>query len=154
MDKRDQKWQEREGRVVNVQTVVFDMLSISCDSQANIMVSLCQTQWDFWQNEAITHTTYSFDNLLRQLALGPLVIVHMRRQATESPSHFLKNFQNVSHVGQQTGVGCFGKLFPSILHVVLGTFVFQKKQKWKPAKTKELHTGLLCLLMNDRQNEM
>lgn len=40
-EKRDQKWREREGRVVNVQTVVLDMLSISCDSQANIMVPLC-----------------------------------------------------------------------------------------------------------------
>lgn len=38
--KRDQKWQEREGRVVNLQTVVFSMLSLSCDCRANIMVSM------------------------------------------------------------------------------------------------------------------
>lgn len=51
--KRDQKWQEREGRAVNLQTVVLGMPGVSCDSQANIMVWLCVTQWEFWQNGAI-----------------------------------------------------------------------------------------------------
>lgn len=64
MRTREQKWQEREGRVVNLQTVVFNMLSLSCDSRANIMVSLCPTQWEFWQNEAVTHNTYNCDYLV------------------------------------------------------------------------------------------
>lgn len=45
--KRDEKWQEREGRAVNLQTVVLHMLALSCDSRANIMVSLCRAQWEF-----------------------------------------------------------------------------------------------------------
>lgn len=130
-EKRDQKWREREGRVVNVQTVVLDMLSISCDSQANIMVPLCLAQWEFWQNEAITYTTYNFDYLLRQMAPRPPVTVHMGRQTTESPSHFLRKFHNATHVGQQTVVRCFGEIFPSILHVVLGTCCSQRKAKVK-----------------------
>lgn len=52
---------EREGRLVNLQTVLFNMLSLSCDSRANIMVSLSLTQWEFWQNEAITQNTYNYD---------------------------------------------------------------------------------------------
>lgn len=60
-NKKREKWQEREGRVVNLQTVVFNMLSLSCDSRANIMVSLCLTQWEFWQHEAITHNKYNRD---------------------------------------------------------------------------------------------
>lgn len=62
--KRDQKWQEREGRVVNLQTVVFSLLSLSCDSRANIMVSLCLTQWEFWLKEAITHNMDNCDYLV------------------------------------------------------------------------------------------
>lgn len=46
--KRDHKWQEREDRVVNLQTVVLGMPGVSCDPQANIMVSMCVTRWEFW----------------------------------------------------------------------------------------------------------
>lgn len=51
--KRDQKWQEKEGRAVNLQTVVLGMPGVSCDSQANIMVWLYVAQWEFWGNGAI-----------------------------------------------------------------------------------------------------
>lgn len=50
--------------MVNLQTVVLNMLSRSCDSSANILVSLCLTQWEFWQREAVTHNTRRFDYLV------------------------------------------------------------------------------------------
>lgn len=47
--------------MVNLQTVVLGMPGVSCDPQANIMVLMCVTRWEFWQNGAIKHTTYKFD---------------------------------------------------------------------------------------------
>lgn len=61
--------------MVNLQTVVFSSFSLSCDSRANIMVSLCLTQWEFWQKEAITHNTYNCDYLV------------IETNGTETPAH-------------------------------------------------------------------
>lgn len=78
-----------EEGVVNLQTVVFTMLSLSCDFRANIMVSLGLTQWEFWSDEAVTHNTPIGDtDLLREMEPRLPVTVHMCRQATGSRSHF------------------------------------------------------------------
>lgn len=91
------------------------------------------------------------------------VTVHMCRQATESPSHFLRKSHMVSHVGQQTVLRCFGEIFPSILHVALGTCVSElcKESKSKSQQdtrssiqvfsllTYEWHVKVKCRSCND-----
>lgn len=69
----------------------------------------------------------------------------MFRQTTESPSHFLMAL--VIKDGKR--LPFFSNVFPGILGVVLGLWVFkQEKKKSTPGKNKELHTDLLGLHMN------
>lgn len=52
--------------MVNLQMVVFSLLGPSCDSRANIMVSLCPAQWEFWPSQAIMHNAYNCDYLVTE----------------------------------------------------------------------------------------
>lgn len=83
--KRDHKWQEREDRVVNLQTVVLGLPGASCDPQANIMVSLCVSGSSGSQNGALQLTAYSIDygDEWNQVSEDTF------RQTTESPFRFL-----------------------------------------------------------------
>lgn len=132
--------------MVNVQTVVFGLLGVSCDSQTNIMLLLLLTQWEFWQNEAVTHTTHIFDCLLRQMALRRPVTDHMCRQ------NHRKSLTLPSKVSQ--GWSCWTAncrlLFWCDIsqHSSCCTWHMglAKNHVPKPAKNKELYTSLLAYL--------
>lgn len=149
--KRDLKWQEREGRAVNLQTVVFSMLSLSCDSWANIMVSLCLTQWEFWQSEAVTHNTCNCYYSVIETNGSQTSSQCLHVQASHRKSLTLP--QN-SRVGRQTVLRCLTEVFPSTPDVVLGTCFFfwplLRKQMWKPVRNKEHHVSFLYWLMNGK----
>lgn len=144
--RRHQKWQEREGRVVNLQTVVFSILSPSCDSRANIMVSLCRTLWEFCSDKALTHNAENSDYLVTE-SIGPESSSHQPHVQT-SHRKSLTLPQKVLY-----GYSCWTTNCSPLFHLSISqhslccvwhTGLWTRQRKWKPVRNKELHTGFLC----------
>lgn len=119
--KRDQKWQEREERVVNLQTVGFfrSIPRLSYESRANIMVS-CAVGVLTGRNHNIQCIQVNVIVTERIESEPPGPGAHVQADHRMS-SHFLTTSHMVGHVGHHTVLPCFSEVFPSSLHVVLGT---------------------------------